>query len=59
MADDVAPNSPSSAEQYRERAKLIRRQVETLNNAQVRRQLLGIAAEYDRFADSIERARIR
>ena len=30
-----------------------------LNNAEVRRQLQGIAAEYDRLADSIERARFR
>ena len=45
------------AEQYRERAKLIRRQVETLNNADVRRQLLAIADQYDRLAENMERSR--
>ena len=59
MAASLVEIAEAAAEQYRERAKLIRRQVETLNNAEVRRQLQGIAAEYDRLADSIERARFR
>ena len=55
MVDDADPLHPATAEQYRERAKLIRRQVETLSNAEVRCQLLTIADQYDRLADSIER----
>ncbi len=57
MVDDADPLNPATAEQYRERAKLIRRQVETLNNSDVRRQLLAIADQYDRLAESMERSR--
>jgi hypothetical protein len=45
----------TSPEQYLERAKIIRRQVETMNNADVRRQLLDIAERYEELADGIER----
>ena len=45
----------TSPEQYLERAKIIRRQVETMNNADVRGQLLDIAARYEELADGIER----
>ncbi len=51
--------SKTSPEQYRERAALIRRHVETLNNADVRRQLLKIAEKYEQLADGIERPRRR
>jgi hypothetical protein len=47
----------SEPQQYRERAKLIRRQVETLSNADVRRQLLAIADQYDRLAERMEQSR--
>ena len=57
MVDAADPLHPATAEQYRERAKLIRRQVETLNNADVRRQLLAIADQYDRLAENMERSR--
>ena len=56
MVDDADPLNPVTAVQYREWAKLIRRQVETLNNSDVRRQLLAIADQYDRLAESIERS---
>jgi hypothetical protein len=45
-----------SPEQYLERAKIIRRQAETMS-ADVRRQLLEIAEKYDELAYSIERTR--
>jgi len=54
MVDDADPLNPVTAERYREGAKLIRRQVETLNNSDVRRQLLAIADQYDRLAKSME-----
>jgi hypothetical protein len=57
MVDDAGPLHPATAEQYRERAKLIRRQVETLSNSDVRRQLLAIADQYDRLTESMERSR--
>ena len=57
MADDADRLHPATAEQYRERAKLIRRQAETLSNADVRRRVLDIAEKYDEVAYSIERAR--
>jgi hypothetical protein len=55
MADDPDPQYPT-AEQYRERANLVR-QRETMNDADVRRQLLNIAMQYERLADSMERSR--
>jgi hypothetical protein len=58
MVDDADPLHPATAEQYRERAKLIRRQVETLSKAEVRRQLLAIADQYDRLAESMEQSRL-
>ena len=56
MADNPNALKPSPA-QYLERAKIIRRQTETMNNADVRRQLLDIAEKYEEFADGIERPR--
>jgi hypothetical protein len=49
----------TSPEQYLERAKIIRREVETMNNADVRRQLLDIAEKYEELADGIERPQSR
>jgi hypothetical protein len=46
-----------SPERYRERALIIRQQVETMSNAEVRRQLLDIAERYEERADGIERPR--
>jgi hypothetical protein len=54
MADNLHPVR-TSPEQYRDRAKLIRRQVESMGNADVRRQLLDIAERYEELADGIER----
>ena len=56
MADDPDA-SKTSPEKYRQRAALIRRHVETLNNTEVRRQLLDIAERYEELADGIERPR--
>ena len=47
----------ASPQQYLERAKIIRRQVETISNANVRRQLLDIAEQYEELAEGIERPR--
>jgi hypothetical protein len=54
MADNPDALKPSP-EQYLERAKIIRRQVETMSNADVCRQLLDIADRYEELADGIER----
>jgi hypothetical protein len=50
-------NALTSPEQYLERAKIIRWQVETMSNAGVCRQLLDIAERYEELADGIERPR--
>jgi hypothetical protein len=47
----------TSPEQYLERAKIVRWQVETMSNADVRRQLLDLAGRYEELADGIERPR--
>jgi hypothetical protein len=52
MADDPDPQYPT-AEQYRERANLVRQRAETMNDADIRRQLLNIAMQYERLADSM------
>ena len=57
MANDAGQLHPATAEQYREQAKLIRRQAETLGNADVRRQVLDIAERYEELADSMDRSR--
>ena len=61
MADNLNALK-TSPEQYLERAKIIRRQVETMSNADVCRELLDIAERYEELADGIERpapARLR
>ena len=47
----------TSPEEYAERARIIRRQVETMTNADVRRELLAIAERYEELAAGIERPR--
>ena len=54
MADNLNALK-TSPEQYLERAKIIRRRVETMSNADVCRQLLDIAERYEELADGIER----
>ena len=54
MADNLNALKPSP-EQYLERAKIIRRDTETMSNADVCRQLLDIAEKYEELADGIER----
>ena len=54
MADDADP-PPRTAEQYRERAKLVRYTAAAAKSALLRHDLLDIADEFDELADSIER----
>jgi hypothetical protein len=52
------PNAlKTSPGQYRERAKLVRRQAETMSNVEIRNLLLGIAVQFEQLADGIERPR--
>jgi hypothetical protein len=52
------PNAlKTSPGQYRERAKTIRRQAETMGNVEIRNLLLGIAEQFEQLADGIERPR--
>jgi hypothetical protein len=44
----------SNAERYRLEAMRIRREAETASSATIHRQLMDIAAQYDRLADSID-----
>jgi hypothetical protein len=46
-----------TADQYTERAKLVRCTANEMTRATMRRQLLRIAEEYEWLADGIERAR--
>jgi hypothetical protein len=53
MDDDRDPTH-LTAEQYRERAKLVRYTAEAVRSALLRQDLLDVAAEYDQLADSTE-----
>jgi hypothetical protein len=48
-----------TAEQYRERAKLVRYTAEAVRSALLRQDLLDVAAEYDQLADSAEGETVR
>ena len=55
MSDDTAARDRLTAQQYRERAGLIRRQAEdTVDRPMVREQLLDLAEKYEQLADSME-----
>jgi hypothetical protein len=55
MSDDTAARDRLTAQQHRERARLIRRQAEdTVDRPTVRQQLLNIAEQYEELADSVE-----
>jgi hypothetical protein len=55
MSDDTAARDRLTAQQYRERARLIRRQAEdTADRPTVREQLLDLAEKYEQIADSME-----
>ena len=56
MASEVVALE-TTPQRYREWAKLIRRQAETMSNADVCRQLLDIAERQEELADSKERSR--
>jgi len=43
------------ADKYREEAARLRREAEDMKHSENRQQLLDIAAQYDRLADSAER----
>ena len=55
MADDANTYQPT-AEEYRERAQLLRSAVKTMRTAEGRRNFLDLAQECEKFADSMERA---
>ena len=48
-----------TADQYKERAKIVRSTADEMNRATMRRQLLRIAEEYEWLADGIERGGFR
>ena len=55
MSDDTAARGRLTAQQYRERARLIRRQAEdAVDRPTVREQLLDLAEKYEQIADSME-----
>jgi hypothetical protein len=56
MADDRDTLRPT-AEQYRQRAKLVRRKVEATTNPEMRWLLREIAAEYEELADRLNEGR--
>jgi RNA:NAD 2'-phosphotransferase (TPT1/KptA family) len=57
MADDIIDAPQLTAEQYRERAKLVR-QTAAATTSRLRRQgLLDTARRYEELADNSERAR--
>jgi hypothetical protein len=55
MAGDANAYQPT-AEEYRERAQLLRSAVKTMRTAEGRRNFLDLAQECENFADSMERA---
>ena len=56
MADDIDALRPT-AEQYRERAKLVRQKAEAMTNPEIRWLLREIAAEYEELADRLNEGR--
>jgi hypothetical protein len=56
MADDIDALRPT-VEQYRQRAKLVRRKVEATTNPEMRWLLREIAAEYEELADRLNEGR--
>ena len=55
MSDDTGAWDRLTAEQYRARARLIRRQAEnTVDRPTVREQLLDLAEKYEELADSMK-----
>jgi hypothetical protein len=55
MSNDTAARGRLTAQQYRERARLIRRQAEdTVDRPTVREQLLDLAEKYEELADSMK-----
>jgi hypothetical protein len=58
MSDDTGARDRLTAQQYRERARLIRRQAEdAVDRPTVREQLLNLAEKYEQLADSMEPSR--
>ncbi len=55
MSDDTAARDRLTAQQYRERARLIRRQAEeTVDRPTVQEQLLYLAEKYEQLADRMQ-----
>ena len=57
MAYNDTKSPQSRADEYRERAQLLRSAAERMNTAEGRLHLLGIADEFEQLADRMERAR--
>jgi hypothetical protein len=55
MADDVPNQEHLTAEQCRQRATLVRRTAVAVKSALLRDDLLDIAAQYERLAETRER----
>jgi hypothetical protein len=55
MAGDADTYQPT-AEEYRERAQLLRSAVKTMRTTEGRRNFLDLAQECEKFADSMERS---
>ena len=47
-------DAPANAPRYREEARRIRRDAERITDEKTRRQMLDVAAQYDRLADALE-----
>jgi galactokinase len=60
MADGAASQQHLTAEQYRERAKLVRHAAQGVKSALLRHDLLDITAQqYEHLAETVERWRSR
>jgi hypothetical protein len=56
MADDLDALECPTAEQYRDRAKLIRYTAEAVKSGLLRQDLLELAAEYDELAEAADQS---
>ena len=54
MPSDPSSDLPPNAQRYREEARRLRRDAERFTHENMRRQILDIAAQYDRLADSLD-----
>jgi hypothetical protein len=57
MPDGCASHEDLTAEQYRERAKLVRHAAQGVKSALFRHDLLDIAEQYDHLAETVDQWR--